>query len=90
MERKRFHNGKTGKNFQLTIKKQLQLPLKAVKEGIIFIWVEKEYISDVLQFFEDQNIKYVENLVWARLTNLKNSIIKLFILREIKQFKRLL
>jgi hypothetical protein len=52
--------------------------------------VEKEYISDVLQFFEDQNIKYVENLVWARLTNLKNSIIKLFILREIKQFKRLL
>jgi hypothetical protein len=49
------------------------MPLKAMKEGIIFIWVEKDYLSEVLQFFEDQDIKYVENLVWAKLTNQKNS-----------------
>jgi hypothetical protein len=58
---------------KLLIQKSLQLPLNAMKEGIIFIWVEKEFLSDILQFFEDQNIKYVENMVWAKLTNIKNS-----------------
>jgi hypothetical protein len=39
-----------------------------MKEGLIFIWTEKEHISDVVDHFEGiKNIKYVENLVWCKL-----------------------
>jgi hypothetical protein len=46
---------------------KLKLPLEKMKEGLIFVWTEKEYISDVVYFFENQDIKYVENLVWIVL-----------------------
>ena len=38
-----------------------------MKEVLIFVWTEKEYISDVVDYFENKNIKYVENLVWTKL-----------------------
>jgi hypothetical protein len=37
------------------------------------VWCEKENIADVIYFFEDQQIKYVENLVWVKLDNSENS-----------------
>lgn len=46
---------------------KLKLPLEKMKEGLIFAWTEKEYISDVIYYFENQDIKYVENLVWIVL-----------------------
>ena len=29
--------------------------------GILFIWSEKEYLSDIIKYFESINFKYVEN-----------------------------
>lgn len=46
---------------------KLNLPLKKMKEGLIFVWTEKEYISDLVYYFEEMGIKYVENLVWVAL-----------------------
>ena len=36
-------------------------------DGMIFVWVEKEYMMDVVLFFEEQNFYYVENMVWIML-----------------------
>lgn len=44
-----------------------------MKEGLIFVWTEKEYISDVVDYFESKDIKYVENLVFARLDSQSGS-----------------
>jgi hypothetical protein len=44
-----------------------------MKEGLIFVWTEKEHISDVIDYFENMNIKYVENLVWVKLDPKSNS-----------------
>ncbi len=46
---------------------KLKLPLNKMKEGLIFIWTEKEYIHDVVDYFENIDIKYVENMVWVTL-----------------------
>jgi hypothetical protein len=46
---------------------KIKLPLNKMKEGLIFVWAEKEYISDLVYFFENKNIKYVENLIWITL-----------------------
>jgi len=46
---------------------KLKLPLNKMKEGLIFIWTEKEYIHDVVYYFENMDIKYVENMVWVTL-----------------------
>ena len=52
-------------NFNMFMK--LKLPLSKMKEGLIFVWTEKEFISDVVNYFENQKIKYVENVVWVVL-----------------------
>ena len=38
-----------------------------MQDGIIFIWVEKEYIMDVCKFLEGQEFYYVENMCWVML-----------------------
>lgn len=41
--------------------------MKLMKDGMLFVWVEKENIRDVCEFFEEQNFYYVENMVWVML-----------------------
>lgn len=38
-----------------------------MKEGILFIWVEKELISIVMDHFETQGFLYVENVAYVML-----------------------
>ena len=38
-----------------------------MKDGILFIWVEKEITYDVIIFFEQQGFAYVENLCYVTL-----------------------
>lgn len=38
-----------------------------MKDGIIFIWVEKEYISPVIKHLETQDFSYVENVCYVML-----------------------
>jgi len=46
---------------------QLVIPKSVMQDGILFIWVEKEYIMDVCKFLEDQEFYYVENMCWVML-----------------------
>jgi hypothetical protein len=52
---------------------KMKLPLNKMKEGLIFIWTEKEHIHDVVFYFENMDIKYVENMVWITLDTNKIS-----------------
>ena len=45
-----------------------------MKEGLIFVWTEKEYIADIINHFESKDIKYVENLVFVKLNKDSNLI----------------
>jgi hypothetical protein len=47
--------------------KELVIPKQVMTDGILFIWVEKEYIMDVVRFLEDQEFYYVENMCWVML-----------------------
>lgn len=38
-----------------------------MKDGMIFIWVEKEYIYDVITHLETQDFYYVENVCYVML-----------------------
>lgn len=48
-------------------------------DGLAFVWVEKEIISDVIKIFEKQDMMYVENVCWVMLDETK---------RECKFFKQ--
>lgn len=41
--------------------------MDVMKDGLLFIWVEKEYISKVIKFFEDLQFYYVENMCYIML-----------------------
>ena len=36
-----------------------------MREGMLFIWAEKELISEILDHFEPQGFEYVENMVYV-------------------------
>ena len=38
-----------------------------MKDGLVFIWVEKEYISQLIKCFEAQDFFYVENMCYVML-----------------------
>lgn len=40
-------------------------------DGLVFIWVEKEIISEVIKHFETQDMQYVENVCWVMLDETK-------------------
>lgn len=46
---------------------QLVFPREIMTDGMLFIWVEKEYIMDVCKFLEGQDFFYVENMCWVML-----------------------
>lgn len=50
---------------------KLQIPDAVMKEGILFIWVEKELISILLDHFETQGFVYVENVCYVMLDESK-------------------
>lgn len=47
--------------------KKLRIPDFVMRDGILFIWVEKELIFEVIVFFETQGFAYVENLCYVML-----------------------
>jgi hypothetical protein len=40
-------------------------------DGLVFVWVEKEIISEVIRFIESQDMIYVENVCWVMLDETK-------------------
>lgn len=40
-------------------------------DGLVFVWVEKEIISDIIKYFETQDMLYVENVCWVMLDETK-------------------
>lgn len=56
----------------------MKIPLKCMKEGLIFIWVERDMMSEVIEYFEEKGIKYVENMIWVKL-NSKNKSSKSYL-----------
>jgi len=48
MKRRQAFSGTTIDNF-----KKLIIPTKVMKDGILFIWAEKELIGDIVFHFED-------------------------------------
>mmetsp|Transcript_16341 Transcript_16341/g.11770 ORF Transcript_16341/g.11770 Transcript_16341/m.11770 type:complete len:195 (+) Transcript_16341:439-1023(+) len=55
------------KNVSLEEFKQLRFSKNLMIDGIVFVWVEKELISDLIKFFESQDMAYVENICWIML-----------------------
>ena len=57
------------------------IPKSVMQDGILFIWVEKEYVMDVVEFLETQEFYYVENMVWVMLDeNMREGIDSHFLL----------
>lgn len=46
---------------------KLTIPKDVMKDGMIFIWVEKEYIAPVIKHLETQNFSYVENVCFVEI-----------------------
>ena len=38
-----------------------------MKDGMLFIWVEKEYISAIIKHLETMNLFYVENVCYVMI-----------------------
>ena len=47
--------------------KGFQISSWLLRDGIVFIWTEKEYIYDIIISFEKQGLKYIENMCWIKL-----------------------
>ena len=47
-----------------------------MKRGYIFIWIEKENISEIMMYFEKLNFVYVENMCWIK-KEMNNSFSKI-------------
>jgi tRNA1(Val) A37 N6-methylase TrmN6 len=52
-------------------KKCFQISTKVMKDGLVFIWVEKELICDLIKCFEAQDFFYVENVCYVMLDQIK-------------------
>ena len=47
--------------------RRLVIPKEVMKEGMLFIWTEKELIAQIINHFEPQGFTYVENMVYVML-----------------------
>eukprot|EP01016_Furgasonia_blochmanni_P042977 TRINITY_DN5773_c0_g1_i4.p1 TRINITY_DN5773_c0_g1~~TRINITY_DN5773_c0_g1_i4.p1 ORF type:complete len:378 (+),score=40.53 TRINITY_DN5773_c0_g1_i4:413-1546(+) len=43
------------------MKEKLKISRKLMKNGIVFIWSEKEYLADIMRIFNDRGFAYIEN-----------------------------
>ena len=48
-----------------------------MKDGLVFIWVEKEIIHDLILCFEKQDFFYVENVCYVMLDKREKTVIDL-------------
>lgn len=55
----------------------IKIPTDVMKDGLLFIWVEKEYISKLIKFFEELDFYYVENMCYIMLDQNKKEEIDL-------------
>lgn len=46
---------------------KLKIPDDVMKDGMLFVWVEKEYIMEIVRHLETQNFFYVENVCYVML-----------------------
>ena len=63
-------DSKKNKNGRISIEDfvaNFKIPTSVMKDGLVFIWVEKEIISDLIKCFEAQNFFYVENVCYIML-----------------------
>jgi hypothetical protein len=60
-----------GKGLTIEDFQQLKFSKNLMIDGLVFIWVEKEIISDVIKHFETQDMQYVENVCWVMLDETK-------------------
>lgn len=61
---------KAFKGISMTEFNKIYIPASVMKDGLLFVWVEKEYIYSVIKFFEKQKFYYVENMCWVVLDKL--------------------
>ena len=47
--------------------KKLRIPDSVMKDGILFIWAEKELIYEIVIHFEKQGFAYIENVTYCTL-----------------------
>lgn len=50
---------------------KITIPKSVMQDGMLFVWVEKERINDVVLHFEAQGFAYVENMCWVMLDESK-------------------
>lgn len=43
------------------------MPQNLIKDGLLFIWADKECIGEVIGKMQKLGFQYVENLAWIRL-----------------------
>jgi len=55
--------------------KDMKLSSKVFPKGIVFIWVHKPYIHEVVKIFLSWGMVYVENLAWVKQT-VTNKLVK--------------
>ena len=51
----------------VVVELEWQTATEVMKDGLVFIWVEKEYISKLIKCFEAQDFFYVENMCYVML-----------------------
>ena len=51
--------------------RKLRISERLMKDGIVFIWNEKELMSPIIKFFEEQGMNYIENVCWVMLDESK-------------------
>ncbi|CAG8539339.1 9115_t:CDS:10 [Paraglomus occultum] len=49
---------------------------KIIPVGFLFIWVEKEYLPDIIQIADKWHFRYVENFCWVK-KHINNQIVKM-------------
>ncbi len=61
------------KNSGITIEEFANIKLSKLLmiDGLVFIWVEKEIILDIIKIMEKQELNYVENVCWVMLDETK-------------------
>jgi len=60
-------NSSKQKNITIADFTKLVIPTSVMKDGLVFIWVEKEVICEVMRHFKAQDFDYVENVCYVML-----------------------
>jgi len=65
---------------------------KLMVDGLVFVWVEKEIISQMIRLMEKQDLTYVENVCWVMLdeTKRKGKISFSYIIQRLMRKKLLM